>query len=409
MFPFFDFFRRSASLSFLFLLAIPAKPAPADWAVTEGGAVKVHAPAEPAAAAAARRLAEGVEARRLLLASILERPLEPTTPVAFYFLPDAGFGQEFGVAPGNVRTLKREHRVLATAVLPFGAAQERQLLEGAVEALLADHLSALPVVWRNGFAEFLLDAELTPQGVRPLATPERLEALKADEWLSLSQFSELDLERYQPETRKRLASQVWALLYHDTVVAPKKKEKLVKFLRATLAGESASTAYMTAYGTYYDDVQIDVRDASRRSNGQAFTKFTSSIPVKLPPFRERPLAPADSEAELGLLLVELPSPSAAAARCGAARELQPENSRALLCEARLLEQSGELVAARAGYEKAASAAPGDGEIEYFAGSAWLRMPRRPTRPRRFPTCAAPGSFGPPRAKPGPTPPSPPTM
>lgn len=165
---------------------------------------------------------------------------------------------------------------------------------------------------------------------------------------------------------------MWALLYYDTMVAPRRKEKLQKFLRAALAGESASTAFMSAYGTYYDEVQIAVRDASRRSNGQAFAKFTASFPVALPPVHERPLASADAGAEQGLFLVELPAPVAAAARCAAARELEPEHPRALLCEARLLEQSGELLAARAGYEKAAAAAPGDGEIAYFAGMAWLR-------------------------------------
>lgn len=149
---------RPAALSFVLLLSVAPESRALTWGLTEQGAVEVYAPAEPAAAAAARRLAEGVEARRLLLEALLDRPLPATTPVVLLLLPDAASGSDFGVAAGRTRVMKRDHGVLGAALLPLAPAQERELLAGAVNALLGDHLGPLPVFWRAGFAEYLLDA-----------------------------------------------------------------------------------------------------------------------------------------------------------------------------------------------------------------------------------------------------------
>ncbi len=325
----------------------------------------------PGGGGGGRQLVDAIEARRQLLGALLGQSFPATAPVAVYDFADAAAAASFGIH-SETRQLVQGATVTAVAFGPL--AGRRAEIERAVAGqLVAENLGLLPVFWRSGFAELLAEVELGPAGVRPLAPAAALELLRAEDWLSLSQFSEVDLDRHQPATRRRLAAQVWALLYHDAVVQPKKRERLQRFVGQMLAGETATTAFMAAYGTYYDEIQLDVRRRRRRSGAKSFENASA---FSRSPCRQSPSGgfPRPGATPGSVCCWSTSSRRRGRRRCAAARSAKPlgrPKSARALGAARLLEQSGELEAARL-YDQAAAAAPEDGEIAYFAGAAWLR-------------------------------------
>lgn len=240
--------------------------------------------------------------------------------------------------------------------------------------VLANNYPGLPLWLNEGLAEYYSTFEVTGGGEAKVGLPILLHVawLLDNGMIPLPKLLEMDTssrDYNEGDRRGVFYAQSWALV-HYLLTKPEWRPRILEYLRGLASGRRRPDALQQTFG------DLGTLERDLRAYARAGVFDYQRIPVTAEasvPLEVAPLAWPDTLYRLGDLLLHTgdETNAAAAEHFRAALDASPGHGPAQAGLGRIAQDAGRLAEARAAYEKAAQAAPGDFFLQYLFGLSLL--------------------------------------
>lgn len=230
----------------------------------------------------------------------------------------------------------------------------------------------LPVWLREGLAEYYSTFELGRDGREAVIgglIDDHLARLNDTVLVPLPDLMKVDHQSplYNEGSRRSVFyAQSWALTHMLLHGEPRRATNLATYIERVTSGASSTDAWAQAFAGL--NIQQELQNYIRRQLFKAY-KYTFSESLSKFDATATPIPPADVQAYLGELLLELDDLDAAAARFSQAMKMDPANARAMVGQARLGAARREAAPA----DLTALPTPADWFLSYLAGTVAAEM------------------------------------